>query len=228
MVARTRRRWLALLVLLAIASGAGCNMLAFPFFLLWGMNSKQPPKCKLASEDKEKEVHVVILASPGLETRPEFLRVDRELTSALSRHLTQGFKDNKEKVKLAPARRVDQFKDEHPNWKTMDLVKVGQYFDADYVIHLDILSLSLFEPGSANQLFRGRTEIRLEVVDVSQPDEDPIFYQVYRCEYPEVRGPIPVGDGSAMQFKQAFLDHIGKNLSAFFTAHPYDDKYKID
>lgn len=221
-------RWLRFAVLCVVAvAGPGCNVLAFPVFVLMGMNSKEDPPCKLASKDKEKEVQVVILASTGLETRTEFLRVDRELTSLLARHLTQGFKDNKEKVKLVSARKVDQFKDEHPNWKTMDLVKIGDYFDADYVIHLDILSISLYEPRSANQLFFGRAEIDVRVVDVNEPDEDPIFRKVYLTEYPKTRGPIPVGDGSPTQFKQTFLDHVSRQLSWYFTAHPYDDEFKM-
>src|SRR5262249_45591030 len=93
------RRWHLTVLLVVAAFGMGCNVLSFPFFLLMGMNSKQPPLCKLAAKDKDKEVRVVILASAGLETRPEFLRVDRELTNLLARHLQQGFKDNKEKVK---------------------------------------------------------------------------------------------------------------------------------
>lgn len=227
MAAWIRRARLAVLLMVAVG-GLGCNMLAFPFFLLWGANSKQPPAFKLAAADKEIEIRVVILASTGLETRPEFLRVDRELTTLVARHLQQGFKDNKENVKLVPARQVDQFKDEHPNWKTMDLVKIGDSFDADYVIHLDIHSLSLYEPGSANELFRGRADIDVRVVDVLEPDEDPVFRRAYRCEYPKTRGPIPVGDGSASQFKQAFLEHVAKQLSWFFTAHPYDDEFKMD
>src|SRR5262245_3215404 len=174
MAARCRQWRLAVLLVVA-AFGMGCNMLAFPFFLLWGANSKTPPLCKLAPKEKDKEAIVVILASAGLETRPEFLRVDRELTNVLTRHLKQGFKDNKEKVRLVSAREVDQFKDDHPSWKTMDLVRIGRHFEADYVIELEIQSLSLYEQGSANQLFRGRAEIKVRVVDVDEPDDGPIF-----------------------------------------------------
>ena len=75
-----RRTFLAGLILTA-ALGAGCNMMAAPYFLLMGMDSKHEAKCKLASEDKDKEVRVVILASCSqFEMRPEFLRIDRELS----------------------------------------------------------------------------------------------------------------------------------------------------
>lgn len=221
------KHWRLSILLILAALGMGCNVLSFPFFLLMGMNSKKDPLFKLASKEKDKEVTVVILASAGLETRPEFLRVDRELTGLFARHLQQGFKDNKEKVKLVASRKVEEFKDQYPNWKTMDLVKIGDHFEADYVIDLEIHSLTLYEPGSANQLFRGRAEISVQLVDVNEPDDDPLK-QLYRCEYPKTRGPIPISEYSPLQFKQKFLDHVGRELSWYFTAHLNEDEYKRD
>src|SRR5438445_85693 len=84
----------ALLVLAATVC-TGCNLMALPFFLMPGMEPKHDAKCKLASDEKDKEVKVVILASAGLETRPEFLRVDRELSRKLCQRLEEGFKLNK-------------------------------------------------------------------------------------------------------------------------------------
>jgi hypothetical protein len=110
----------------------------------------------------------------------------------------------------------------------MDLVKIGDHFEADYVIDMEIISLTLYEPGSANQLFRGRADISVQVVNVNEPDDDPIFRPQYRCEYPKTRGPIPIGEYSAVQFKQKFLDHVGRELSWYFTAHLNEDEYKRD
>ena len=68
-MAAPRHPWrLAALVVTALA-GFGCNMLSLPFFLMTGMDPKHEPKCRLASDDKKREIRVVILASSGLETR---------------------------------------------------------------------------------------------------------------------------------------------------------------
>jgi hypothetical protein len=227
-MAALRQRWRLVGLILTAVACSGCNMLALPFFLMTGMNPKHDPQCKLASEDKDKEVKVVILAYTGLETRPEFLRVDRELASMLARQLQQGFKENKEKVLLASITKVEKYKDEHPNWKAMDLEEIGTHFGADYVIDLGIESLSLYEPGSGNQLYRGRATISIAVVDVHKPDEDPIYREAYTCEYPKTRGPIPVSEGNPLQFRQAFLKHVAKQLSWRFTAHPVDEDITCD
>jgi len=221
----TWHRWLlAGLFLTAMAAGTGCNMLSLPFFLLPGMEPKTPAKCKLASEDKEKEVRVVILAAAGLETRPEFLRVDKELSLLLARQLQENFKTNKEKVTIVSTSQVEKYKDEHPNWHALPSAEIGKYFDTDYVIDLTINSVTLYERGSSNLLFRGRASISLDVVDVNKPKEDPIYEEEYTVEYPR-QGPISASDSNSnpAQFRLAFLTKVAQELSWHFTAHPQDD-----
>jgi hypothetical protein len=212
-------------LILAAAACFGCNMLSLPFFLMTGMDPKHEPRCKLAAEDKTQEVKVLILASAGLETRPEFLRVDRELAGLLARQLQQAFKDNKENVLLVSTTKVEKYKDEHPNWRSLDVREIGRHFGADYVISLEINSLSMYEKGSGNTLYRGHADISVKVVDVSQTEEDTIYDEEYSCEFPRTRGPIPVSDNSAQQFRQFFLTQVARELSWRFTAHPTKDDY---
>jgi hypothetical protein len=216
---------LAALVVIALA-GFGCNLLSFPFFLMAGMDPKHEPKCKLASDDKKKPaVRVVILTSAGLETRPEFLRVDRELSTLLARQLEQAFKENKEKVVIVAPVRVEKYKDEHPQWRAMDAAEIGKHFDADYVINLELESLSLYEPGSGNQLYRGKAEIEVKVMDVNKPEEEPKYKETFTCEYPKTRGPQPASESNPQQFRQAFISQVAKELSWRFTAHPTSDDF---
>jgi hypothetical protein len=215
-----------LLVVAALCTG--CNIMAMPFFLLPGMEPKHDAQCKLSADDKDKEVKVVLLATTGLETRPEFLRVDRELSRLLAHHLQEGFKTNKEKVTVVPTSQVEKYKDEHPNWQALEPHEIGAHFDADYVINLEIGSVTLYEPGSSGTLFRGGAEISLDVVDVHKPGEGPIYKEEYRCQYPKVRGPISVGDSSPAQFRQLFLNYVARELSWRFTAHLVEDDHKLD
>jgi hypothetical protein len=222
-----RWQWVGLLLLGTVAWCTGCNLLALPYFLL-DTDANHPAKCKLASEDHEKEVRIVILTFAGLETRPEFLRVDRELSSALAKQLKESFTANKEKVVIASTVQIEKYKDEHPNWHAMDLEEIGKHFRADYVIDLEIDSLTLYEPGSRNTLYRGHAEISISVVDVHKPGEEPIYKEEYSCEYPKTRGPIPAGDTNPQQFRQQFLGHVAKQLSWRFTAHPTEDDFSCD
>src|SRR5260370_40236483 len=81
--------------LLATGLSIGCNLMALPFFLMPEAGGIKP-KCKLSSEDKEKEVRVIILASSGVETRPEILSVARELRRLLAHPLQAASKSHKE------------------------------------------------------------------------------------------------------------------------------------
>jgi hypothetical protein len=222
-----RGGYLAVALLVAGLS-TGCNLMAMPFFLLPGMEPKHDAKCKLASDDKEKEVRVVILAYSGLETRPEFLKIDRELSRMMSVQMQEGFKANKEKVTIVPTSHVEKYKDEHPNWRSSDPEEIGKHFNADYVINLEINSITLYEPGSSNTLYRGRASISVDVVDVHAPSEGPKFRHEYTCEYPRARGPIPAGESNPAQFRQAFLTVVARELSWLFTSHPVDDDFKCD
>lgn len=228
MATRARRgRWSGLLLLGVATFCTGCNLLSIPYFLMYA-DAKHPAKCKLASDDKDKEIRVVILTYAGLETRPEFLRADRELTSALAKQLGEGFQANKEKVTVVPPVQVERYKDGHPNWHAMDLVEIGDYFKADYVIDLEIDTLTLYEEGSRNTLYRGRAAISIAVMDVHKPGDEPMYKEEYTCEYPTTRGPIPVGDSTASQFRQLFLSYVAKQLSWRFTGHPTADDFRLD
>jgi hypothetical protein len=202
--------------------------MALPFFLLPGTEPKHEPRCKLVPYDDHKDARVVILSSSGLETRPEFLRLDRELSRLLYRQMEDGFKQNKERVTVAAISQVEKYKDDHPNWHSLSPEEIGRHFNADYVVELEINAVSLYEQGSANTLFRGHADISIDVVDVHKPAEGPIYREEYSVDYPRARGPIPASESSVSQFRQRFLSQISRELSWRFTAHLVEDDFKMN
>ena len=121
-MAACKRHWRLLsLILAAVFCGAGCNGLTMPYFLLQrlcGQDDKMPPvMAKLTSNDKKKLVKVVLLASSNLQSQPEFLTVDRDLTNLMIRRLKESYTLNKENISLLPASKIEQYKDTHPNWR---------------------------------------------------------------------------------------------------------------
>src|SRR5262245_36506814 len=105
------RRWRLAGQVVAGDAAVGRMPVGMSYFLLFGTESKLPPKFHLAPKEKDLQVRVVILASSGLETRPEFLRVDRELAALVARELQQGCKKNREEVVVVPASQKEKFKD---------------------------------------------------------------------------------------------------------------------
>jgi hypothetical protein len=218
------------MLLAASVLGLGCNVLSVPFFL-FGPEPKVPPEWPLASESKDRKVRVVILTLPEhLETRPELSGVDRELTNKVAKHLLEGFKANEEKVAVVPPSKVDQYKADTPNWRSLDFKDDigGKHFNADYVIVLEIHSLSLYQAGSGNTLFRGKANIGVTLINVFDPDGAPERKEFVK-EFPtENKGEIAVGDMTVTQFREQFVDYIAKNLSWYFTAHPIADRYSCE
>jgi hypothetical protein len=226
MAATWRRGALSVLILVAVC-GTGCNVLSVPFFL-FGPEPKEEPMLKaVASKDKDKDVKVVVLTYGGLETRPEFLRADRDLTIQVVKQLREAFKYNEEKVTVVAPSKVDEFKNSHPNWKSMELADIGKRFDADYVIYLEINKLTLYEPGSSNLLYHGRADVTVNLVDVNQPDDAPESKEL-TAGYPgDSRGSmIPVDDMTPQAFKAAFFTEVATQIAWHFAAHPTSDSYR--
>jgi hypothetical protein len=226
-MAATPRRWRLTALLILTGLCMGCNPLTVPFFLLLGADPKLDPDFKFTPPEKEKYVKLLILTSSALETRPEFLRADQELGGLVAQKLQDGFKQNKEKVLILPAHRVQRFKDEHPNWQALGPDEVAKHFGADYVIDLEIESLSLYEPGSQNTLYRGRAEISVSVIDLHKPDENPVYRKEYSTEYPRAR-PVLVEGSNPQQFRLGFLTRIATDISWLFTAHAVPDDFTVD
>jgi hypothetical protein len=223
----TRRRWVVPGFLLAVALGTGCNMLSLPFFLL-GPEPKDPAVLKkITPEDKKKEARVVILTYVGTELRSELLRADRDLSEKLAEELREAFKADEEKVSIVQPRKVQEFKNQHPGWKDMDLEEIGKHFSADYVIYLEIEDLNLYKQGSFNDLYQGHLRIAVTLMDVKRPDESPQTKE-FDCKYPtDTKGgasAVDIGKGPEV-FREEFLRYAAKQLSWYFVDHPTRDGY---
>jgi hypothetical protein len=168
----------------------------------------------------------VLLVYSSLETRPEFLHIDRELARLLSQKMQKHYHDRKEKVTLVANSKVDKFKDEHPNWRSLGPEEIGEHFHADYVIDISIDRLNLYEPGSNRQLYRGMADITVNVINVHDPEEGPLLRKPYTCEYPR-KGPVPVdfSNNNPAQFRMAFLNRVATDLSWLFVPHSYEDEH---
>jgi len=227
MAARSRRLFLG--CLLGVLSAWGCgDPKVLTYFLL--PETKDPPKLRaLTSEDPKKTSRVVILTYMPLETRFELVQADRQLSELLARQLKKQYEEDQVKVEIVPPRKVEEYKNAHPTWKERDLAEVGRDFHADYVVYLEVASLSLYERGSANMVYRGRASISVSVVDVSKPDETP-EHKDYTCLYPsETRGGIDWGlDTNEVQFREKFLDYVARELSWYFLPSSTRDHYRYD
>ncbi len=207
---------------------SGCDMASLAYFLL--PESRMEAHIKhLPSDEKGKSPKVVILTWAGLETRSEFIGADRQLSEMLGLQLKQLAEEAKENITIVPVRKVEEFKNATPSWKSMDLAEIGRRFNADYVIYLELNSMSLYEPGMGNMLMRGRVTLNVQLCEVAKPDETPLS-QPYSCVYPgEAPGAVPVENAAQkMQFRQAFLHKVARDLSLNFARYSRHERYRME
>jgi hypothetical protein len=214
-------------VLLAAVAGVGCNPLTVPFFMMFGVDSKFEPEHRLATGDQESTVLILAYTAPAAQT--DRVGFDRQLATQIAQQLEKRCKANKEKIQIVPIHKVEKFKSDHPGWKTMGPSEIGKYFEADYVIDLEIVSVGLYEPGSHKTLYKGNCKIDLAVLDLHKPHDGPVFKKSISSEYPKTRGPVPVADdNNTEKFCDSFINRIATDICWLFTAHLSDEHYHCD
>jgi hypothetical protein len=208
-------------ICLAAGLTTGCNLLSLPFFI-FGPEPSVPAEMKqIGNKDKRKEISLVVLAYAGPETRPEFIKVDRDLAALIAGEMRKAFEVNEEKVKVVSPSKVEKFKQDHLSWQTMEPAEIGKRFNADYVVYveLDNESLSLYERGSARELFRGHADYTVTLVNVHDSEDGTIRKQ-FSYTYPSEAKPIQATESTAILFKQKFLEQIARKVAWCVTAHP--------
>lgn len=225
---KRNRRLLAGLVVL-LAAGFGCNPLLAPFYFFGGVtDSKEPPDFQLYTtakrDKKKKEIKIVILPYRSKTLSPDFIGKERSLATAFVRQLTERFAANKEHVKIVSIHDVEKFKSEHQDWRTMKACEIGPHFNADYVIDMDVLDLSLFERKSHGMFFNGYCRISLTVKDVDKDGEEPLFTREYAMQFPKQGPRVADLDDSVDKFQQDFFAQVATRLCWALTPHPTTER----
>jgi hypothetical protein len=222
MTAFGRRCALAAGLVGLLALTHGCDFATLAYFLM--PETKDPATLRQLSckpEKDKKDPCVLILTYGGLETRAELVHADRQLAELLAGYLKESAEADGEKLTIVPQRKVEEYKNSHPNWqREADLARIGRAFGADYIIYLEVNSLTLYEPGNMNSLFRGRANLTVSLIDVNHPDE-PVRQEPYVCLYPsEARGPVNADFETPLEvFRQQFLTRVARELSWRFARH---------
>ena len=134
---------------------------------------------QLASNDK-KEVRVLLLTyATNKDTQPEFIQADRELAAILAQKLRQMYEVNGDNVTIINPHKVEEFKIMHPNWQQEpNLAEIGRQFKADYVVYVEIGSLTMYEKLSRT-LYHGHASLSVQLVNVHKPDDSPLPRRVF-------------------------------------------------
>jgi hypothetical protein len=195
----------------------------FPF--LYEKDATVPPEIqKLSTEDKKKIPTVVILTAMSPQTQFEFIRADKELAVGLAFEMQKRLKENGEYLTIVHPSKVDEYKNAHPEWETLEVETVGKHFKADYVISLEINQLSMNEPGGFNSFFRAQANLNVKLVNVKDPDQIALGSRQIVFNYPtgsETTNQQYIdADTPATLFRQNFMNALARRLSWCFVDKP--------
>src|SRR5579872_2296220 len=97
----------AIFLFAATSLVVGCNPQTLNFLLMPFVDDKEPPKlCKIASPDKKEVTVAIVTTFANLETRPEMLPIESDLSDRLAAEMRKRSIANKEKIKFIPTAKV--------------------------------------------------------------------------------------------------------------------------
>lgn len=204
-----------------LALNAGCGNFGSMAYFLMPEQRLEAKLRHLASTDEKKKPKIVIITHAPLDLDTDFLHADREIAENLGRHLKMLAEVYKDKLEIVSQRRVEEYKNTHQGtWRSKELTEIGEDLKADYVIYLDILSLSMKQPGNIG-LLSGRANLNIQLCDVKNPDSSPP-QESFTIQYPkESLGGTPIdNDSHPTQFRQVFLDRLARKLVPYFAKYP--------
>jgi hypothetical protein len=221
---RYGRRWLLVLFGGLSWLSIGCTPQSLSMFLMpFTDNKTDPTEYKLFASDKE--VTLVVLANfKESQFQEDIRKADTELADQVSQYLRKRCEENKNKLKLIPQAQVRSMQLKQLAADELDPVEMGKKFKADFVLHLEIDRLQIYEPKSYPKMFRATTQINVNLYATKTKDTEdahPVRDKLYVVEFPKEA--IQAEGISAAQFRRQFLDKAGREISRMFIAFPPDE-----
>jgi hypothetical protein len=224
----TGRCALVLGLALAAASCCGCDAATLAYFLS-PETREDPEVAKVLNADKKKTNRILILPYLGLDRmETEFIQTDRELANLLAKQFNDMCEAEGDKLSVVSPYKVEEYKSRHPAWRDENPAAIGRQFGADYVLIVEINSMSLYEQSSNHTIYHGRMGLSLALVNVKHPDSDPKNDE-FICSYPkgvdvqQVEPDLPVS-----QFRSKFLNHAAREIAIKFLPHQKRDSIDVD
>jgi hypothetical protein len=203
------------------ATGLGCGGMN-PFLLpyIWDHDTTSPAEYPLTPHAKRSDAKVVVFVSARTGLPPDLAGVDRMLNAELIGTLDTSVKANNEKVQVLKMPRIDEYKAQNPNWRSVHPCEMGKAVadGTDYVIDVEIQEMDLYKPGSRGQWLQGRATISVSAYDLSKAIKDPAYKLEMPFEFPKGR---EIEKESAYQlstFRMTFIQFVAKEIAAKFTA----------
>lgn len=210
----------------------GCNPVTLAYFLAGGPKDLTQPEFVLKTPEGRKEIRILVLASAKLDLSTDVIGVDQLLASEFiqAMQVNQGNDPDAKNKKLTfiPSGKVQKYISDHPNWHLKPPTEIGEEFEVDYVISMDISRMRLRKPGSA-QLLQGHTDISVTAYDLNRKEETKLpFSKEFSSDFPR-QFEKDIMDTPLPKFRKEFVRTAANELTWIFLPHPYEEsRYRVD
>lgn len=198
------------MLLLPLTCLSGCNILAYPVYLIFGDDHPKVAAEYIGLADKH--VALMISGHPGIEYEYPGVTTNLALISAhqISQHV-----DN---VSFVDQERIESFQRQNPQWIGLGTQPIKQQLNAQRLIYVELVQLSLMEENSVN-LLRGRLITEIEIYDLETADsKDPVYQTQIQIVVPESQ-PVYQSREAQQKIEQALLAAFAKKLAWKFHDH---------
>jgi len=206
---RTLARWLCCLSLIVTLSG--CNYFMLLGYLIGGPPSIEPDFDKMTKKSfTDYQITVAVVCYAPTELKYDFANVDDEI----AKYVSYRFKEHK--IEVIHPDHVRAWLDRNPDWEKPE--EIGEAFETDYVVYIDVNKYSLYEENSAN-LYRGRSEALVSVFEMGTNGEgDKIYSKEIVSVFP-IHTPRAASSVSYQTFKRQYLSRLSEEIGRLFYEH---------
>jgi len=145
------------LVAVALAGGAGCD--AFAWLLVQTVGPFVPEDESQAEINLENRSLVILVDTKDTGLAAEFPRIEISLADALAKVLAE----KKACGPIVPAHSVEAVRRSEAGFAGWSVAQVGEYFNTDYVLHVELFEFRLKDNPSSN-VYRGYAEAAVRLV----------------------------------------------------------------
>ncbi|MGE3181300.1 MAG: hypothetical protein AB7N71_06695 [Phycisphaerae bacterium] len=162
-----------------------------------------------------KKVSIVVWAE--MDTLFEYPYIQLEI----SRHIEDALQPNVSDITIVSPRDVVKMQQNDPDWDRKAPTFLGEQFDADNVLFIELTQYTTREPDSPH-LFRGHIAANLKVYDVGFPNAAPLYRDNVEAMYPpESAGQYGTDD---IAIRKMTLEVFATEVANKF----YDRKVKVE
>lgn len=203
--------WLALCLFSACLSG--CSHFVLLSYIIHGPPTVEPDfDAETGKSMSAPKTTVAVVCFAPRELQWKFPQLDSQIATAVAYRLGQNH------IKVIHPDYVKAWTDANPNWEKA--AEIGQAFEANYVIEIELADFSLHE-GTSTTLYRGKTEAYVYVVEMEKVDGkltgegERIFTKELDFEFP-TSVPRSSNDQSLTSFQSEYLSRLSERIGFLF------------